>query len=199
MKVGGRGCVEYENGREERRILDASGVRRKKKKSRRAMQSLRSRWEDNGGGGRSRRKSVCLCSSRGLMGSTETENRKCIQRKHRIQAHCTIFMPIKWPEQAHYFNWTSGADQFWFDLTSYQDFLHLLCVLFYMLYVFVCVCVCGPQEESLQPWQLLTWIQLNKQRRKTQRLKASTLSFNVVLDAREYGDSHQQMTINSTK
>ena len=32
MKVGGRGCVEYENGREERRILDASGVRRKKKK-----------------------------------------------------------------------------------------------------------------------------------------------------------------------
>lgn len=31
MKVGGRGCVEYENRREERRILDASGVRAKKK------------------------------------------------------------------------------------------------------------------------------------------------------------------------
>ena len=43
MKVGGRGCVEYENRRGERRILDASGVRAKKKKSRRAMQSLRSR------------------------------------------------------------------------------------------------------------------------------------------------------------
>lgn len=86
------------------------------------------------------------------------------------------------------------------------DLIWLLIKTFYTCYVscsicymFLCVCVCGPQEESLQPWQLLTWIQLNKQRRKTQRLKASTLSFNVVLDAREYGDSHQQMTINSTK
>ena len=188
MKVGGRGCVEYENRRGERRILDASGVRAKKKKSRRAMQSLRSRWEDNGGGGKSRRKSARLCWWVALR--LKIESISSVNTGFRLiaQFSCQLNDLNK-----HNFSiWPLVLFSFYLIWLPIETFCtcYVSCSI---RYVFFWVCV-DPRKSRCKPSSCQrgsNWI--NKEERH------KDLKLACLVSLWEYEDSRQQLTMNSTK